>query len=386
MPEKIQHYDDDSVDFAETRKDVEDRLADRIEEVRSGKAIDVLAPYAKVYLGLYLDIDNRNEPHKRVQLLANPELALVILEGFEAVLYSQDLPTTEEIASAFSNDQRLPIGFVVLAGMHRYCLGEEDKLECLSPITRQAALCFHFSNRSNLATAWHQRIMEQYQQESAVSLCEYWSVLVKNNVNALPAFQALLDQERRSIILEYALLPLLRIWDPCRFDILRAMLLKAIRVSDKNQLLQISSEKLVDDQSIPIKKYVLWLTTAFVLSPTMYAGTLSSYTNQTRLKILPMLDFVIDVLNSQSENEVLLDADAIAQLLRIIAPAFTRNEHAQGGLDAISQKVLSLFDRLAEDKSAQASKAIRTLRKVRTMKNYADVLKDIQLRQSQDPV
>ncbi len=370
--------DENVTEFAKTREKVEAATADRHEAVCAGEAIDVLLPYAKVYLGLYLDVDNRNPPEKRVQLLAPPSLAPCIYEGLHAVLVHGGLPEPAVIAGQMARGKRLAVGFIALAAAHR--LVEIDGIDTLLalPDERLAALlCFHHANKSALPAPWIEHLLTARHDIAAGVYQVLWTTLARHGLRFMPGLPHVLDTPALHPILASTIVPLLEEWHDCADKELRRLLGFALRLADHEALLALSVRALADESALPIRKRVYWMATAFLLSPDTWALPLTDYCHGQRQKVLPLLDFCVDMLTDCAATRLQADATRLAALVRIIAPVFPRVQALDGQLDDISRKVLWLFDRLAACRGADAEQAVRRLLKVRVMKIYADVLKDI---------
>lgn len=375
--------DDNVAEFAKTRNEVESRTTQRHGEIRAGHAPDILMPYAKVYLGLYLDIDNRNEPRHRVHLLASDELTDCIFGGFLATLSHVDLPDARVIGQHMAQNDRMATGFIVLAGMH-YLLQEKgmDAVMSLPDPTLRAALCFHYANKSNLPAPWADRLIETRHDIAVPVFNALWSSLAEHSIRYMPALPHILDTPSLHPILHDTVLPLLQHWQHCSDKELRKLLFFAFRFADHDQLLELSRTAIQDEEALSIKKRVFWMASAFLLSPDEFAILLTDYCHAQRQKILPLLDFSVDILTDTRASHLDKNPALLAALIRIIAPAFPRVEHMHGNLDDISSRVLWLFDQLAECRGDDAVQAVKRLQKVRVMKIYADVLKDISKRVS----
>jgi hypothetical protein len=373
--------DDNEVEFAKTRDDVEARTSSRHDDIRSGQALDILMPYAKAYLGLYLDIDNRNEPRHRVHLLASDELTDCIFDGFRATLVHPALPDAQAIGQQMAIGNRMATGFVVLAAMHMQL--EEDGLESVMTLpepTLHAALCYHYANKSNLPAPWVDRLIESRHDIAIPVFNALWSSLAAHHIRYMPALPHILETATLHPILHDTILPLLEQWQDCSDKELRTLLFFAFRFADHEQLLGLARTALQDEQALSIKKRVFWMATAFLLAPVEFTTLLSDYCHAQRQKILPLLDFSVDILTDTAATQLDRNPDLLAGLIRIIAPAFPRVEHMHGKIDDISSKVLWLFEQLAQCRGDRAEQAVKRLQKVRVMKIYADVLKDISTR------
>lgn len=368
------------VDFDATRSKTGTALAGRLDELRRGESADTLEPFAKAYLGMFLEIDEQLEPVERVRLLAAAPIADALLQGFVATLYRPDLPTPAEIGRALRDNQLHAVGYVVLAGIDHYCSGAADDVLALPARTLSSALCLHFANTPNRRDRWAARIISERADIAADAFIELWREMLTESTDYLPGLGYMLTADFAVPVLSRVLPMLLRQWTSCNPAVQRRLLEAALCQLEHEDLLNQARTALASNTDMAVKKRVYWLATAFLLAPEEFAARLADYAGRWREKTLPLLDFTVGVL-SGSERPLRLPATALGQLVRIIAPTFRRNEHRNGGLDAASAQVLWLFDLLARDHSQEAIEAVRQLRKARVLRMYSDALDEVERRQ-----
>ena len=369
------------MDFDQARRRATENLAGQTEDIRGGRVPQALEPFAKAYLGLFLDIDENLEPAQRVDLLADEPLASAIREGFVAVLQRADLPTPKDIGARFARGQRLALGYVVLAGTDIVARDGRDALLALPEATLAAALCFYHINTPSHRLEWGARLLAERPGLCAEALQRLWHELIPTVSDHLPGLRPVLHNADAAAIRQELVLPLLLQWTHCKQTVLRELLLVALRSSGHGPLLDATRRRLQGLDETDVKKWIYWLTCAYLLSPGEFEQQLADYAGRWRGKTLPLLDFSVAVLAQERESGLCVGPQQVAHLLRIIAPTFRRNAPLTGGLDAVSGKVMELFERLARDSSPEASEAVRVLQNVRVMKIYEDVLEDVAARQ-----
>lgn len=370
------------MDFEETRAENDERLLGKIDSVASGTDIDALEPFARAYLGLFLDIDSNIAPRERIAMLANPELAVAVTDGFVAALERLDLPSPVDIGDALVRGEPFIQGFIVLAGMDIASQRGERTVLDLNESTLAAALCFHYANATYHEDIWLRTLLRERPQLSATTLLEFWEPQVRAQLDALPGLSELLADDELSDVLGRILIPLLKNWQACTWRTQRTLLLAALRYVDHRVLAGTASERLEHLPREQVRKYTFWLATAFLLEPERYVADLQPYCGRSKEKILPLLDFVTSVLADERKFNLELSPLALAELINVIAPRFAPQEDRYGQLSENTEKVLSLFDRLAADHSEQAKEAVDMLRGVRVMGIYSDKLDDIADRQA----
>ena len=367
-----------AADFKEhevTRLENDRTLLPKLDAIRSGQDIESLERFAKAYLGMYLDIDNTIPPQDRIIILANPALADAIRQGFEAVLKHGNFPDEITIADAMVNEQPIAIGYILLAALDLLADDPRYAITTLPSASMRAAICFHYAAKTELQDKWFAQILTQRQDDVAHALVAFWQHLIARDGDHLPGLYQIINHAQYDAISRRVVLPVLASLQHCRKGVLRDLLHAALRICDHVELLQVCETALHNWTRADPSRYMLWLTTAFLLRPEHYAMTLAEYCGHSKEKLLPLLDFSVLTLHDDTQRRLTLTAQAYTQLLRIIAAKFTPQLDRYGNLSDITQKVMYLFYRLATATDTDAPMAIQRLGQVRVMKLYNDILR-----------
>ena len=86
-----------------------------IEGLRSGDLGWIIRP-AKAYLNMYSDLDRDASPEERLEEWLGCDLCKAALEGFEAALHRDDLPSADQIALSYAESRVWNFVFPMLAG------------------------------------------------------------------------------------------------------------------------------------------------------------------------------------------------------------------------------------------------------------------------------
>lgn len=367
----------DPQQYQDLRQTNDERYLDSLDAIRSGQAAGALSPFAKAYLGLFLDIPGGIEPPARVYLLANDRLADAVLQGFCAILNRGDLPSANLIGTGASRQHENPAAYVVLAGMDFLAERSMNALRQLPPQTLAAALCFHFSHAGYHHAEWVDYLITQRQEITITTLRDYWLGLVGKNAKHLPGLQQILTHPAGTVILKGTCLTLLHDWHGHKISTFKELLLFALHYEDRQSLTRLTQDKLAQAGSLPLTERTYWMTTRFLLAPSLQAANLADYAVRSKEKILPLLDFAVAALKAGGRERLQVPPQAIAQLLRIIAPVFRRNVGRLGLIDETSTSILWLFDQLGNDSDPGAAEALSWLRQVRVMRMYEDVMNEM---------
>jgi hypothetical protein len=361
------------VDFSQVRRENNQQLAGKVEQIRSAKAQSVLEPFARAYLGMFYEIDNHLDCDERVELLASPEIANAVLQGFETTVINQAPATPAEIGEELAAGKELAEGYVILAGMDR--LDRQNRLSEVSDATLRSALCFTYSNNIPHQHQWQDALLDN-DQIAIPALADFWAALIKQDAHLLPGLKKHLLEDQREPYIKQLVLTVLQNWQTCRLKIFKPLLQQALFHADHQQLLVIARQKIDQEKLADENQRVLWLAAAFLISPDVFEQPLAGYIGRVKQKVLPLLDFVIETLRS-TQAQTVISARAIAQLLRVIAPIFPPQFHVYGSekvLDVNSQNVMFLFHQLARYPAEEKRPALDMLRKARVMKIYKKVI------------
>lgn len=369
------------MDFEAAKRTATKKLGDRLDQVRAARDPGALEVFAKAYLGLFLDIDEAVAPPQRVAMLAEPDIAEAVLEGFIAILRRDDLPDPATIGTALGEGRRYAKGYVVLAGMDRLAQQGLGRIHALEDTVLASALCFHYANTPSQSNAWEAEVLVHHPDLMASTLRDFWQGQYANASDTLPGLAQVMKHPGARPVLEQVILQLLHEWQNCSTRQLMQLLQLALQCGERQELLELAGERLREHREGDVKRHIYWLATGYLLAPQQFQDELAGYVGHYREKALPLLDFTVEAMQSDDQMRLRHDADVIAHLLRLLAPLFRRNQPSTGGLDANAQKVLWLFDQLAADSSESALAAVERLRNVRVMGIYDDVLEDVARRQ-----
>lgn len=369
-----QRYQHDFNEHERTRIENDRHLLKNLDAIAQGKDIEALERFAKGYLGMFLDLDNTIPPQQRISILANPRLAKAIREGFKTVLLDDRFPAPERIADSMLDDDPIPEGYILLAGLDLFADDSHFQISRLPEPTIIAAVCFHYAYKTEMQDQWLSHAITERQPAVAQALTSFWQRLAIRGTDHLPGLYQIIQDQANDPITSHVVLPILSAWKNCRKSTLRDLLQAAIRVADHKPLLAVSENALEEWNPAEPARYILWLATAFVLSPHQYDMVLSDYTGRSKEKIIPLLDFISIILHTKGGEPIRMSADTLAQVLRIVAPKITPQEDRYGEICDNTRKVMYLFYRLATTEDPDSESAIKRLKMVRVMKLYKAIL------------
>ena len=368
------------MDFELTRSENDERLLSQLESIKSADDIQVLIPFAKAYLGMFYVIDKSLAEKEKVKLLASTTLAEAIFEGFISSLELDNLPSTENIGHARAEQKEYAEGYVILAGLDLVAKISLADINELSLDIIEKAIGFHFSNKSGHHNIWFDYLLAKHKDKVIPATSRYWVAMLKNNAAYLPGRNLVLGEQPDVEITQYCILPLLDNWTHCKTKTLSQLLHLAFKYSDVEDFLIVCEHALENDEGLNEKTRLYWIAAAYLISPDKYFSLLSVYVGRVKLKIMPLLDFVVLILNEHNEINIKFSTKMLMQLLRMIAPVFPPQHHvygALGELDINSKNIMLMFYHLVCSNDNDVAAELKLLRKARVMKIYSAVIDNL---------
>jgi len=361
------------LDLQQTRMENDQRLGPHLEAIARGEMLDALEPFAKAYLGLYYQLDNSVPPRQRVASLANEQVTAAIMQGMQSLLLGATVPSAREIGEACLQGHGIGVGYVLLAAVEEFCTDDVEHVLKLDERVMAALLCYQFLHTSFQPLPWHERLLQQSPQAVIKVLQQFWKPMQLAGKDFLPGLQTLIRGPRYAKLASSLAIPLLKQWPQGDIYSLRRLMQRGLASEETAPLLSLAELRVAELPVAEIRRKVYWLVTAFIIEPQGNTDGLSQYIGRTKEKVLPLLDYLVALLQDPC-IERRLSAMDLARLLRIIAPVFARNQGRGGLLDDNSTRVLWLFEQLAAYPEEQRRVAAQWLSTVRVMRSYADIL------------
>ena len=358
-----------------TRQQNDERLASELDNIQTASRLDLLEPFAKAYLGLFLEIDSSFSPEQRIRFIAGDKLFSAVMQGLSVALNNiKQLPDITTIGQLMAEDERMELGYVVLVGMDLHVKNNnyEQALNQLSADVLAAALCFHYANSSIFQNKWVSSLVECRPELVATTLQQFWLPQMNRKARYLPGLQTLLKTAKGQQLVGDIIVPILESWTGYKKQPLNILLAIALRYANANKLLPVIETILTSNRSLNPRMRMVWLTSAFILEPDDYWQQMQDYTYRSKEKLLPLLDFTVALL-----DEIKLEAGVLTKIIRLIAPKFPPHIDDFGKLAANPQKTLRLFYELA-NRDDDVGTEINWLRRARVMKIVSPVLDEVE--------
>ena len=360
---------------ASTREENDKRLANQHDALSRAESLALLEPFAKAYLGLFLEIDSSFSPEQRIRFIAGDALANAVIQGLTAVVTQPAVANIYDIGKKMAGAERLEVGYVVLVSMDLFLRQHQTPDEAfakISPEMLSTALCFHYANSSEFRNVWVDNLIKYNPSLVTSTLQQFWQAQMDNGVRYLPGLGDLLKTDNGQQLVGHIILPILSGWAGYKKKTLNILLAIALRHADATKLLPVIEHILETEKALKPRMRIIWLTSAFILAPDKYWQTMVDYTYRSKEKLLPLLDFTVALL-----DEITLELNTLTKIIRLIAPKFPPHIDDFGALAANPQKTLRLFYEMA-NREKSISEQIKWLRSARVMKIVSPILDEIE--------
>jgi len=357
-----------------TRNENNERLANKHNVIKNAESIELLEPFAKAYLGLFLEIDSTFSPEQRIRFIASNELANAAIQGLSHVIKLNNFPTAAEIGRVMVDDVRLEFGYVILVSMDlavkNHTLPKEAFAK-LSPQALTAALCFNYANSCDFRNSWLNKLIEYSRDLVTLSLRQFWMVQMGKGVRFLPGLSEQLKTKQGQQLVGDIILPILSSWSGYKKNTLNVLLAIALKYSDKRAFLEIIENILLTNKTMNRKNANGMANQCLYSKARCILATNDGLYLPFKRKIIALLDFSTALL-----DEITLELEVITKIIRLIAPKFPPHIDDFGPLAVNPQKTLRLFYELA-DREQSIIDEVDWLRSARVMRIVSPILDEV---------
>jgi hypothetical protein len=310
--------------------------------IRTGQHLGWLAWLADVYFARFTDVDRTLEPEKRIEQQLGEQNVDVALEGLQAVLNRNDLPTPLEIVTLPSQNEYLSWWFSILAGMSE-CWGKQDDLAAYSGQALKAALALNLllpsfyridgNSQTQIEPDWHQALFQHKPELVQAAYLEVIETLLKTKREYIQGIRELcqhpqLTHNRAAIVLR-----LLSDYPNVPSQELETLLLTAITLPKiKKELLIFTQSILKPRTRIRLKQKMLWLSIGFLIDFDQFKDAVSHCAAKRESFIWTLISIIGHARSDDDQNQPY--KLSIAQLdfvIRLVGNQCPDTEHPTGG-------------------------------------------------------
>ena len=335
---------------------------------------------AEVYFGNDFFSEGVSPKERLLARLKHESLVEAALAGLRGTVNRDDTPTDKEVLKLHGQDQWHRLALPFLAGMEEIDQSPASAVNTLGKSRLRLALAFHYTkwrqhpapyepqsgeNGEGEVPRWYKELLDSAPDLVADVLVRTVRAEVRKGLVLYSELCKLLREESYASIARSASLPLLKLI-PVRctapqLDGLELVLKAALRHCDKPELEALIEEKLARD-SMTVGQRVYWLAAGLFLAPTEYRKRLEDYVSFDEERIVHLGKFVagelfdsdqrlpVESLDVQSREAIIARVGRLHRPLSVDTQAIRESEFVQ-----------VLVDRLGNDPSVEATKALERL-------------------------
>lgn len=345
-------------------------LSKEIDKIRAGTS-DSLTFLAKIYFGLFADVDHDASPFDRLAAETNKEIAEAAVQGFVASLRRHELPTPGDIGELYVK-ARYNISYVLLAGMDIIASRSLAGLIKLPHSTLSAALVFHYANTTGHDRAWVCHLLTSEPSLAARALQAFWSPQLARRAQPIPGLYGLAHEDFMAEVARQIAVPLLRAYPRCATQYLDSLLKAAVRHGDRNALIELARQVLAAPGRVGGAHRALWYAFAYLLRPDEFRKKIDRYVGRDPQKAGTLLQVGCPSWSRGHNPEISLSTEDQAFLIKVVGRIFKpsdtepKKRDPSGGYKVTdrmeaARSVHSLIQNLSNDISAEATDALALL-------------------------
>ena len=359
---------------ADERREEEQRtlriqqLSEQLETIRSGAPTHALIFLAKVYFGLFYDVDLDGSPKDRLVALTDPEIAAAALDGFVAALQRSDIPLPKMIGEAQTEGQEYLCGFPVLAGLDVLASKSIADVLSLPESTLQSGLAFHYAIITEREREWVNPVFESLPGLAAEASTAYWRPQLAHNLKNIMGLYALVHEDVMKPVAQRVSLILLKDYPNAQEDNLELLLHAAFRNGDQQELLSYAHHILTHHSPLADENRALWYAVAFALDHDSVRSGLAEHIRGKDEQAARILNFLCPSHGIKADTTYPLSVVALTSLIAMMGPIFHPTNLSGSGLMTIhgpegaAYSIQSLIHGLAKEFSYEAFLALAGLR------------------------
>lgn len=243
--------------------------------IRTGRHLNWMGWLAKVYFARFINVDRTLEPKRRLEQQLGEQYVDVALEGLQAVLNRNDLPTPLEVASLYSQNKCYDWWYSILIGAaESWC--KRGDLTVYSEQALKAALALNLlfpsfyriegNSQTQIEPDWEQAIFLYKPELMQAVYLEIIEFLLRTKKEYVRGIRDLcqhpqLTHNRTAIVLR-----LLTNYPIAPSQELETLLLTAITLPEiKEELLLLTQSILKLRTRVRLKQKMLWLSIGFLI-------------------------------------------------------------------------------------------------------------------------
>jgi hypothetical protein len=354
------------------------------EAIVAGTATGVLEHYARVWFGLFSDVDHDASPLNRLKKEVGDDLAEAIVNGFRNALVQPCFNSVQEIAETNVKNQFFYRGFLMLAGMDMISSDGIEAILKLPDEILRVAIAYDISSALDKKPDWPSWLNDRKPELVERALDEYWRVQFNADPEHITGFYTFNGDEPRLQIILRLLPSFLRDYPRAKTPLLESMLLNAVLYSSDETILPLIPIALQRRFPAGTGQRAMWIATGFAFSPDEYYETLKAWLSShepDKWSVFPII--MSQVWDRDDEGKLESSIEYRRSVVEILGSVFENVHYETGGSgfvgprDAASRAdgLRRLIHSFAEDPSNEAARALAQLYENATLAHWrTDVL------------
>ena len=353
--------------------------------IESGDAAGILDHYAKVWFGLFADVDSDASPIDRLRQEVGNELADRIVEGFLQGLHKPYFNTLQDIAKTDSKQRTYNRGYLMLAALDVVSMrGRADVLNLPDNILR-LALAYEMAANLSWGAEWPSWLLADKSELVVEVLREYWRVQLGARAERLTNFYAFSEDEPRLSVVARILGDLLGEYPRAHPRVLEDMLVNAVRYCRKDEIVLLVTNALKRRFHGDTGQRMMWIAAGFVSAEGKYLRQLETRLRKHEKDKWAVRPILLASLRRRGDDEALdVTLSYRKQVVEILGSVFN-NVHfeTKGGARFISDQdeptvaneVRTLIHAFGQEASDQAAISLAELARNPALSHwYTDIL------------
>lgn len=308
------------------------------ELIRTGQHLGWLEWLAEVYFARFTNVDRTLEPEKRLEQQLGEQNVGIALEGLQAVLNRNDLPTPLEIVTLPSQNEYLSWWFSILAGLSERWRKQDD-LTAYPEQALKAALALNLllpsfyriegNSQTQIEPDWQGALFQHKPELVQAVYLEIIETLLKTKKDYVHGIRdlcqhPLLTNNRAAIVLR-----LLTDYPSAPLQELEILLLTAITLPEiKEKLLLLTQAVLKPRARVRLKQKMLWLSTAFLIDFDRFKNAVIYCAAKRESFIWILISIIKHARSNDDKNQPYkLSAAQFDFVIRLIGKRFPDTEH-----------------------------------------------------------
>jgi hypothetical protein len=372
------------IDERETRqaRNIENLAPHRV-AIEAGEALRILDHYARVWFGLFTDIDRKATPKERLCQEVGNELAKSIELGFLKALYKPIFYTLKDVAETDARSRFYHRGYLMLAAMDILADRGKDVVLNLSEDILRLAIAYEMANPVERNFLWPMWLIAEKADFYSCILDKYWRAQLATKPESITNFYEFNGDEPLLPLVKKILPELLRDFPKVYPRLLKSMLLNAIRFCPFEELLPLVTNALKFYFDTKSGQRTMWIATGFVIAQDEYLNRLKAQlrkNDQDKWSARPIL--MANIWKRGEDSKHISSIRYRKLTIELIGGVFKNVHHESGGgwvgdqdEPTAASEIRRLIHAFAEDPSDDAAIALADLVKNQTLPHWhTDIL------------